>query len=124
MWSPFGTALTPYLNSRSVCEISLRALRVIERAVSHRTVRSAYDKFPAVEMPAGPIPVFRRFIHYLVESREYVIRKLDLSESSAPSNSHSYREPHDALLTEGRVEHPLRPVLVSQSLSASIGNGK
>lgn len=61
----------------------------------------------------------RSFIYELVESRIHVVRELDLSHGLHSLSSTSYRETHNTLLSQGRIEDSRRPKVRSQICGAS-----
>merc|ERR1712072_455459 len=77
---------------------------MIMSTMSHRAVRGSDRKASHVEFVPGAVPELRSLVDNLVESRENIVRELDLSDGGRPDGGHADGEPDDALLTERGVE--------------------
>jgi hypothetical protein len=56
----------------------------------------------------GPVPVLGRLIHDLIKSRKDIVGKLHLGDRFHALTRSANREPHQSLLTQRRVEDPVR----------------
>lgn len=103
------------LQAGCVCEVCLRGLRVVQRAVANCTPVRADRQRTTVELVARSEAIFSCFVHDLIECGEDVVTELDLSDCGDTDAGETNAECGDTLLAERSVEHTLRAVLLVQT---------
>lgn len=100
--------------TRSVAEISLGRLRVVETAVAHSAVGRADRQAADVELVAAAVAVLGCLVDDLVKRREDVVCELNLRDGRVAHSGHSDGEADHSLLGQRRVEHAVRTVLLAK----------
>ena len=92
------------LETRGVGEIGFRGLRVVKTAGNAAAIGRANGQSTDVEEVTRAIPVFRRFVHDLVEGREDVVGKLNLGDGHRALGGQAVGKTDNALFHQWCVE--------------------
>lgn len=86
----------------------------------HATHGHSYNQAAGVHVRcSGPVSYLGSLVDELVESRVYIIGKLDLSNRLHAFQSGTYSKAHDPLLAQRGIENSLRAKIVGQAHGAS-----
>lgn len=89
----FGLNWTPryhYFNSRSMCEITLWRLGVVEPSVTHSSYSSSDCEASTVKLIPASVPELSSFVNNLIKCWKNIIPELDLSYRCHSISGESY----------------------------------
>ena len=109
-----GISRDDYFESRSVCKVGLRRLRVIECAMAYCTPGGSDSKSTTLELSSRTIPILGCFIDDLVESWEDVVTKLNFGDSGISGYCCSNSKTKDALFRQRSIEDSINAVFFAE----------
>jgi len=110
--------------SRSMCEICLRRLWVIECSMSNSSPCCSDCKRSTLELSSRSISIFCSLVDYLIKGWENIISELNLCNCCVSSYCKSNSEAQNSLFWKRCIEDSINSISFTESASASKHSSK